>query len=79
MTGVAVKVTVVPLHIGLFVEEMIDTDETSPELGLIEIITVSLREHPLLVDLTIYCVVTEGVAKGFGILGLLRPVVGVHV
>ena len=71
--------TIVPLQIGLFVEEAMDTDDASPELGLMEIITVSLSEQPLLFDLTMYCVVVKGVANGFGMFGLLNPVVGVHV
>ena len=42
------------------------------------IATVAVAEHPLVVPVTVYVVVADGVAFGFAIEGLLNPVVGNH-
>jgi hypothetical protein len=75
---VAVNNTFEPPHTAVPGEGVIITDAVKPELGLTVINTVSLNEHPPLVDETIYCVVALGVAIGLAMVGLLNPVVGVH-
>ena len=63
---------------GVSIDGLMETDVVNPELGLIVTKTESFKVHPLLVEETVYQVVEEGVAIGFGILGLLNPVVGVQ-
>ena len=71
--------TSVPVQIAVLVDGLIVTAASRTGVCVNrDHISVSFNEQPELVDVTIYWVVLAGVAIGFEILGLLRPVVGVH-
>ena len=68
----AVNVVLLPIQI-----EVVPVIFTTG-IGVTLTVTTSVLEHPEVVPVTVYVVVEEGVAKGFGLVGLLNPVVGNH-
>ena len=77
--GVATNETVPPLHTPEFgVTLMLTAGATTPP-GITVTRAVSLKMHPLLLDVAVYVVVLAGVATGFAMAELFKVAEGVQL